>query len=121
MVAPLDFLLCDYLKRRVFYTQLHDLEDLKERIKTQMRNISSEVFDNVRRKFYHRLYCCQNITNLIYEVLFSKISFSLVLEYMGFPLKIICDVIYCSRVEEGEIIRVWKTLNRTLQELLSRF
>lgn len=56
---PMDFFLWGYLKNKVYVTPPTNLQDLRDRITLEARNISPEVFRNVRNGFYDRLALCQ--------------------------------------------------------------
>ncbi len=55
---PLDFFLWGHLKSVVYKTQPTSLEDLRERIVMECRNLTNDMFENVRRAFEQRLYNC---------------------------------------------------------------
>lgn len=57
----LDFFLWGYLKSIVYKTKPLDLNDLRERITLAIRSITPDMLNNVRRQFYLRLGCCQDV------------------------------------------------------------
>lgn len=66
-LSPLDFFLWGYLKSKVYLTKPDNIEDLKQRIRNEVRQITPEVLQNVREGFYHRLAFCQERNGLQFE------------------------------------------------------
>lgn len=60
-LTPLDFFLWGYLKNRVFKTQPANLDELRNRITGEIRNITPEVLNRVREQFHSRLLKCQEV------------------------------------------------------------
>lgn len=60
-ITPLDFYLWGDLKRRVYVTRPRNLEELKARIRAEIRLITPEVLNRVKEEFYHRLGLCQQV------------------------------------------------------------
>lgn len=58
-MTPLDFFLWGYLKSKVFLNRPINIDDLKCRIRTEIRNISLEMIQNVQEEFVSRLGHCQ--------------------------------------------------------------
>lgn len=58
-LTPLDFFLWGYLKNRVYINRPNNLEELKQRIRDEIRSISPQILQNVRNGFYYRLGYCQ--------------------------------------------------------------
>lgn len=58
-LTPLDFFLWGYLKSKVYLTKPNDIEDLQNRIREEIRQITPQVLENVQNGFYHRLGHCQ--------------------------------------------------------------
>jgi len=56
---PLDFFLWGYLKQKVFREKPANLEELKEKIVRECREINQNMRDNVIEEFNNRLYVCQ--------------------------------------------------------------
>lgn len=61
-LTPLDFFLWGYLKGKVFKSQPANLDDLKDRIRQEIRQITPQMVRNVQREFVDRLGYCQ-LTN----------------------------------------------------------
>lgn len=59
-LTPLDFFLWGHLRSVIYKTQPASIEELKDRISRECRNISRETFRNVRKEFENRLYYCLN-------------------------------------------------------------
>lgn len=57
-LTPLDFFLWGYLKSKVYQSRPNNLEELKERIRTEIAQITPEVLENVREEFTARLSNC---------------------------------------------------------------
>lgn len=60
-LTPLDFFLWGYVKSIVYKTKPLNLDDLKGRITLAIRSVTPEMLSNVRRNFYTRLGCCQDV------------------------------------------------------------
>lgn len=57
-LTPLDFFLWGYLKSRVYKNRPHTINELKERIRLEIAQISAEVLQNVQDEFVARLSHC---------------------------------------------------------------
>lgn len=66
-LTPLDFFLWGYLKSKVYVTKPNDIEDLKQRIRHEIRQITPEMLRNVRDAFYFRLALCQERNGAHFE------------------------------------------------------
>lgn len=66
-LTPLDYFLWGYVKSMVYKTKPTDLEDLKQRITLAIRSITPQMLNNVRRHFYLRLGCCQDMQGAHFE------------------------------------------------------
>lgn len=64
---PLDFFLWGYLKSKVYVTKPHDLEDLKAKLRHEIRQITPQMLHNVKNGFYHRLGLCQDKNGAHFE------------------------------------------------------
>ena len=60
-LTPLDFFLWGHVKSIVYKTKPLDLADLRRRITLAIRSVTPEMLSNVRRNFYFRLGCCQDV------------------------------------------------------------
>jgi hypothetical protein len=61
-LISLDFFLeVTCLKSKVFKTKHNNLDDLKESIRTEIRNITPETLNNVKEEFYFRSGVCQQL------------------------------------------------------------
>ena len=49
-ITPLDFFLWGYLKSEVYVNRPNNVDDLKQRIRQEIRLISPEVIENVQRE-----------------------------------------------------------------------
>lgn len=66
-LTPLDYFLWGYLKSKVYVTRPTHLEDLKARIRQEIRKISADVIDNVQKEFINRLGYCQIVNGAQFE------------------------------------------------------
>lgn len=66
-LTPLDFFLWGYLKSKVFKTKPIDLEDLKIRIRNEIRLIPPNVVHNNQIEFVNRLGYCQVVNGEHFE------------------------------------------------------
>lgn len=66
-LTPMDFFLWGYIKNKVYVTRPQDIEELKERIRTEIRRVPHEMLTNVRRHFYERLGHCQVMNGQHFE------------------------------------------------------
>lgn len=66
-LTPLDFFLWGYVKGMVYKTKPRDLDDLRERITLAIRSVTPQMLNNVRRHFYLRLGCCQDVQGKHFE------------------------------------------------------
>lgn len=57
-LSPLDFFLWGHLKNKIYATQPTSLEDLRQRIVNECRQITSQVLQNVRQRFEQNMYYC---------------------------------------------------------------
>lgn len=57
-LSPLDFFLWGHLKSRIYSTPPASLEDLRQRITNECRQITPEMLQNVRERFQQNLYYC---------------------------------------------------------------
>lgn len=57
-LTPLDFFLWGYLKSKVYQNKPQNINELKERIRIQVAQITPEVLENVREEFAARLSHC---------------------------------------------------------------
>lgn len=57
-LAPLDFFLWGHLKSVIFKTQPPNIDQLRQRIIQECRNISKATLEKVRQEFENRLYYC---------------------------------------------------------------
>ena len=69
-ITPLDFFLWGYLKSKVYVNRPNNLDDLKQRIRQEIRLIPPQVIENVQRETILRLEKCievngQNIEHLL--------------------------------------------------------
>ena len=69
-ITSLDFFLWGYLKSKVYVNRPNIVDDLKQRIRQEIRLISPKVIENVQRKTFLRLEKCveingQNIEHLL--------------------------------------------------------
>lgn len=69
-LTPLDFYLWGYLKNKVYATQPTSIVDLKDRMTTEIRNISPQTLNKVKEEFYRRLCYCQQLGGEHFEHLF---------------------------------------------------
>lgn len=60
-ITPLDFFLWGYLKSKVYLNRPNNIDDLKERIRQEIRLISPEVIENVQRETLNRLQKCLEV------------------------------------------------------------
>lgn len=66
-LTPLDFFLWGHLKSQIYVSKPENVEELKERIRQEIRQISPEVLENVRNEFYYRLGLCQQVNGAHFE------------------------------------------------------
>lgn len=66
-LTSLDFFLWGYVKNIVYKTKPLDLADLRRRITLAIRSVTPEMFSNIRRNFYLRLGCCQDVRGEHFE------------------------------------------------------
>lgn len=60
-ITPLDFFLWGYLKSKVYVNRPNNIDDLKERIRQEIRLISPEVIENVQRETLYRIQKCLEV------------------------------------------------------------
>ena len=53
-----DFFLWGYLKEKVYASPIHSIDELKERIREEVRNVSQETLQHVQKSFQTRLEKC---------------------------------------------------------------
>lgn len=68
-LSPLDYFLWGHLKSKVYATQPANIEDLRQRIIEECRQLTPQVFANVRSLFQSRLYYCMEVNGGHYEQL----------------------------------------------------
>lgn len=66
-LTPLDFFLWGYLKSKVYFNRPNTIDELKDRIRVEMRAISIDVIRNVKNEFLHRLSYCQEVNGAQFE------------------------------------------------------
>lgn len=66
-LSPLDFFLWGHLKSKIYATPPADLAELRQRIVTECRLLTPEVFANVRKAFENRLYHCMEVSGGHFE------------------------------------------------------
>lgn len=64
---PLDFFMWGHMKNVVYKTKPRHIEELQERIRTEINNISQETINKVQQEFIHRLGYCQIQQGLQFE------------------------------------------------------
>lgn len=69
-ITPLDFFLWGYLKSKVYVNRPNNIDDLKHRIRQEMRLIPPEVIENVQRETILRLEKCIEVNGQNIEHLF---------------------------------------------------
>lgn len=66
-LTPLDFFLWGYVKSMVYKTKPRDIVDLRRKITVAVRSVTPQMLENVRRHFYLRLGCCQDVQGTHFE------------------------------------------------------
>lgn len=66
-LSPLDYFLWGHLKSKVYATQPADIEDLRQRIIEECRQVTPQVLANVRELFESRLYYCMEMNGGHFE------------------------------------------------------
>lgn len=66
-LTPMDFFLWGHLKSVVYRTPPQSIDDLRNRIIEECRNLTPQVFENVRNAFENRLYYCLNVNGEHFE------------------------------------------------------
>jgi hypothetical protein len=66
-LTSLDFFLWGHIKSIVYKTKPLNLDDLRGRITNAIRSVTPEMLSNVRRHFYLRLGCCQDVRGAHFE------------------------------------------------------
>lgn len=66
-LTPLDFFLWGYLKSKVYVNRPQNINDLKERIRQEIRRITPDVIINVQNEFISRLGYCQIVNGQQFE------------------------------------------------------
>lgn len=66
-LTPLDFFLWGYLKSKVYIDRPQNLEDLKHRIRLEIRNITPEMIHNVQEECCRRFNYCQEAQGWQFE------------------------------------------------------
>lgn len=60
-LTPLDFFLLGYLRNKVYQTKPVNIQNLKNRITAEKWAITLQMFENIKKEFYKRMGCCQEI------------------------------------------------------------
>lgn len=60
-LTPLDFFVWGYLKSKIYATQPESLDDLRNRIINECRQITPEMLRNVRERFEQNLFYCMEV------------------------------------------------------------
>lgn len=68
-LAPLDFYFWGYLKSKVYFNRPHNIQDLKDRIRNEVRLIRPETLTRVLEEFRNRLGYCQEVNGMHFEQL----------------------------------------------------
>ena len=71
-LTPCDYFLWGYLKTRVYTTKPNNVDDLKARIRNEVRRITPQMIRNVRNEFETRLALCQEVGGAQFEHLFRQ-------------------------------------------------
>ncbi|CAH1114890.1 unnamed protein product [Psylliodes chrysocephalus] len=66
-LTPLDFFLWGHLKSVVYRTPPQSIDDLRNRIIEECRDLTPHVFENIRNAFENRLYYCLNVNGEHFE------------------------------------------------------
>lgn len=66
-LTPLDFFLWGYLKSKVYFNRPASLEELKNRIRAEIRAITPQTLQNVLQDFRNRLAFCQEVDGHQFE------------------------------------------------------
>lgn len=66
-LTPLDYFLWGYLKSKVYQSLPNTLEELKERIRSEVRKITPVMISNVQEEFISRLGHCQIVNGQQFE------------------------------------------------------
>lgn len=66
-LTPLDFFLWGYLKSKVYFNRPVTVDDLKNRIRAEIRAIRPETLRNVQQDFEYRLGYCQEVNGNQFE------------------------------------------------------
>lgn len=66
-LTPLDYFLWGYLKSKVYFNRPNNVDDLKERIRQEINQITPETIQNVLEEFQQRLHYCQEATGAQFE------------------------------------------------------
>lgn len=70
-LTPLDFFLWGHLKSKIYSTEPESLEDLRQRIVNECRQITPEHLQNVRNRFEQNLYYCMEANGAQFEHLLN--------------------------------------------------
>ena len=68
-LTPLDFYLWGNLKHKVYVIKPTNIEDLKYRIRLEIRSIPPQVLRSLQNEFYNRLAFCQEVNGAHFEQL----------------------------------------------------
>lgn len=68
-LTPVDYFLWGYLKNKIYAEKPNNIDDLKEKIRHEIRNITPEIVDNVQKEFILRLGHCLAVNGQHFEQL----------------------------------------------------
>lgn len=66
-LTPLDYFLWGYLKAKIYFNRPPNIEDLKQRIRQEIRSITPQMVDNVQQAFVSRLGHCLAVNGQQFE------------------------------------------------------
>ena len=70
-LSPLDFFLWGHLKSKTYATEPGFLEELRRHIVEECRQITPQIFQNVRERFEQNLYLCMEVSGAQFEHLLN--------------------------------------------------
>lgn len=70
-LAPLDFFLWGHLKSKIYATQPESLDDLRNRIINECRQITPQMLNNVRERFQQNLFYCMEVNGAHFQHLIN--------------------------------------------------
>lgn len=70
-LAPLDFFLWGHLKSKIYATQPESLDDLRNRIINECRQITPQILSNVRERFQQNLFYCMEVNGAHFQHLIN--------------------------------------------------